>query len=51
MDEPRDYHKSDRQTNNIMIPLAGSLRKDTNERTYKTETDSQTENKCMVTER
>ena len=54
MDGPRDYtkwSKSDKGKENIMLSLTRGIFKNiyTNELIYKTETDSQTENKFMIT--
>ena len=55
MDGPREYHtkwsKSDRERQIYDIIYMWNLKNNTNELIYKTETDSQTENKVMVTKR
>ena len=50
---PRDYHtkwsKPDKDKYHMISLIYGILKNDTNELIYKTETDSQTENKLLVT--
>ena len=53
MDGPRDYHtkwsKSEREKYHMISLTCGIFKNDTNELIWKTETDSDIENKLMVT--